>query len=56
LNPASDFNGDLFLVSENSTDGMYFLIGDFMGHGLASAIGALLLSQAFHTVSKKGLS
>ena len=35
---------------------MYFLIGDFTGHGLASAIGALPVSQAFQTMSKKGLS
>jgi DNA-binding response OmpR family regulator/anti-sigma regulatory factor (Ser/Thr protein kinase) len=56
LNPASDFNGDLFLASESPTGGMYFLIGDFTGHGLASAIGALPVSQAFHTMSKKGLS
>jgi DNA-binding response OmpR family regulator len=56
LNPASDFNGDLFLASESPTGGMYFLIGDFTGHGLASAIGALPVSQAFQTMSKKGLS
>lgn len=56
LNPASDFNGDLFLASASPTGGMYFLIGDFTGHGLASAIGALPVSQAFQTMSKKGLS
>jgi len=56
LNPASDFNGDLFLANESPTGGMYFLIGDFTGHGLASAIGALPVSQAFQTMSKKGLS
>tara|TARA_R110000868_G_scaffold73009_1_gene212032 strand:+ start:2633 stop:4279 length:1647 start_codon:yes stop_codon:yes gene_type:complete len=56
LNPASDFNGDLFLASASPTGGMYFLIGDFTGHGLASAIGALPVSQAFHTMSRKGLS
>lgn len=56
LNPASDFNGDLFLASESPTGGMYFLIGDFTGHGLASAIGALPVSQAFQTMSMKGLS
>jgi DNA-binding response OmpR family regulator/anti-sigma regulatory factor (Ser/Thr protein kinase) len=56
LNPATDFNGDLFLASESPTGGMYFLIGDFTGHGLASAIGALPVSQAFQTMSKKGLS
>jgi DNA-binding response OmpR family regulator/anti-sigma regulatory factor (Ser/Thr protein kinase) len=56
LNPASDFNGDLFLASASPAGGMYFLIGDFTGHGLASAIGALPVSQAFHTMSRKGLS
>lgn len=56
LKPASDFNGDLFIASTSPTGGMYFLIGDFTGHGLASAIGALPVSQAFQTMSKKGLS
>jgi serine phosphatase RsbU (regulator of sigma subunit)/anti-sigma regulatory factor (Ser/Thr protein kinase) len=56
LKPASDFNGDLFLASASPTGGMYFLIGDFTGHGLASAIGALPVSQAFQTMSRKGLS
>ncbi|MBL4630492.1 MAG: fused response regulator/phosphatase, partial [Paraglaciecola sp.] len=56
LNPASDFNGDLFLANASPTGGMYFLIGDFTGHGLASAIGALPVSQAFQTMSRKGLS
>jgi DNA-binding response OmpR family regulator/anti-sigma regulatory factor (Ser/Thr protein kinase) len=56
LNPASDFNGDLFLASASPTGGLYFLIGDFTGHGLASAIGALPVAQAFQTMSKKGLS
>jgi len=56
LNPASDFNGDLFLASASPTGGIYFLIGDFTGHGLASAIGALPVSQAFQTMSRKGLS
>ncbi|MGS2720595.1 ATP-binding SpoIIE family protein phosphatase [Paraglaciecola aestuariivivens] len=56
LNPASDFNGDLFLANASPTGGLYFLIGDFTGHGLASAIGALPVSQTFLTMSKKGLS
>ncbi|MBU3002997.1 ATP-binding SpoIIE family protein phosphatase [Paraglaciecola arctica] len=56
LNPASDFNGDLFIASASPTGGMYFLIGDFTGHGLASAIGALPVSQAFQAMSRKGLS
>lgn len=56
LHPASDFNGDLFLASKSPSGGIYFLIGDFTGHGLASAIGALPVSQAFQTMSRKGLS
>jgi DNA-binding response OmpR family regulator/anti-sigma regulatory factor (Ser/Thr protein kinase) len=55
LNPASDFNGDLFLACASPTGGMYFLVGDFTGHGLASAIGALPVSQAFQAMSRKGL-
>jgi DNA-binding response OmpR family regulator len=56
LRPATDFNGDLFLMSASPCGGMYFLIGDFTGHGLASAIGALPVAQAFQTMAKKGLS
>jgi hypothetical protein len=53
LNPASNFNDDLFLASASPTGGMYFLIGNFTGHGLTSAIGALFVSQAFQTMSRK---
>jgi CheY-like chemotaxis protein/anti-sigma regulatory factor (Ser/Thr protein kinase) len=56
LTPATDFNGDLFLMCKNPGGGMYFLIGDFTGHGLASAIGALPVAQAFQTMCGKGLS
>lgn len=56
LNPATAFNGDLLLASASPTGGMYFLIGDFTGHGLASAIGAIPVAQAFQTMSKKGIS
>jgi serine phosphatase RsbU (regulator of sigma subunit) len=35
---------------------IYFLIGDFTGHGLAWEIWALPVSKAFQTMSKKGLS
>ena len=56
INPAADFNGDLFLANKSPTGGLYFLIGDFTGHGLASAIGALPVSQVFQKMSNKGLS
>ena len=56
MQPASDFNGDLFLTCASPAGGLFFLIGDFTGHGLASAIGALPVAQAFQAMSKKGLS
>jgi DNA-binding response OmpR family regulator/anti-sigma regulatory factor (Ser/Thr protein kinase) len=56
LMPATEFNGDLLLFSASPNGGLYYLIGDFTGHGLAAAIGALPVSQAFHTMADKGLS
>jgi DNA-binding response OmpR family regulator len=56
LKPAGNFNGDMFLTNASPTGGLYFLIGDFTGHGLASAIGALPVAKAFQTMSHKGLS
>lgn len=56
LEPASDFSGDMFLTRNSPSGGLYFLIGDFTGHGLAAAIGALPVAKAFHTMSSKGLS
>ena len=56
LAPASNFNGDLFLIEPSPAGGMYFLIGDFTGHGLASAIGALPVTRAFQAMAAKGLA
>lgn len=56
LAPASSFNGDLFLIEPSPTGGIYFLMGDFTGHGLASAIGALPVTRAFQAMSGKGIS
>ncbi len=56
LAPASSFNGDLFLIEPSPSGGIYFLMGDFTGHGLASAIGALPVARAFQAMAEKGLS
>ena len=56
LFPAAEFSGDVFLCEASPNGGLYFLIGDFTGHGLASAIGALPVTRAFQAMSKKGLS
>ena len=56
LAPATNFNGDLFLAEPSPSGGLYILLGDFTGHGLASAIGALPVSKSFQAMALKGLS
>jgi CheY-like chemotaxis protein len=56
LFPAEEFSGDVFLCEASPNGGLYFLIGDFTGHGLASAIGALPVTRAFQAMATKGLS
>ncbi|RUO65045.1 Histidine kinase-like ATPase domain-containing protein [Pseudidiomarina planktonica] len=56
LIPASMFSGDLCLVAAGPLGNLYVLLGDFTGHGLAPATGALPLSQAFFTMADRGVS
>ena len=53
---AGTFNGDITLVSRQPSGHIYILIGDFTGHGLAAAIGALPTSQIFYAMCAKGFS
>lgn len=55
LTPVAQFNGDVFLTERSPAGGVYYLIGDFTGHGLASAIGVLPVARAFHIMAIKGL-
>ena len=45
--PMSMFNGDLALTISSPSGGVYGLVGDFTGHGLASAIGSLPVFEIF---------
>jgi len=56
LAPASNFNGDMLLLEKGPAGSLYILLGDFTGHGLASAIGALPVAKAFQAMADKGLS
>lgn len=56
LSPMAVFNGDMVLVAKKPADGMYVLLGDFTGHGLPAAIGALPASEIFYGMSRKGFS
>lgn len=46
--PMSMFNGDLAIVAPSPSGGLYALVGDFTGHGLASSIATLPISELFH--------
>lgn len=54
LRSADTFNGDIMLSAPTPQGGLCVLLGDFTGHGLAAAIGALPLSQTFHAMVGKG--
>lgn len=56
LSPASMFNGDMFLVAQSPIGSLYCMLGDFTGHGLAAAIGALPASKVFYTMVNKGMA
>jgi serine phosphatase RsbU (regulator of sigma subunit) len=56
LKPASVFSGDLLLTAFAPSHDLYILLGDFTGHGLASALGALPTSEAFRTMTAKGFA
>ena len=56
LSPLAVFNGDVLLAAQNPAKNLYLLLGDFTGHGLAAAIGALPLSDVFYGMTKKGFS
>ncbi|BCE00854.1 ATP-binding SpoIIE family protein phosphatase [Marinicellulosiphila megalodicopiae] len=56
LSPLSVFNGDIVLAERKPDGGMYIFIGDFTGHGLPAAIGAMPLAEIFYGMTKKGFS
>ena len=56
LRPAATFSGDLLLTAHHPAGGLHVLLGDFTGHGLTAAIGALPASEVFRTMTAKGYS
>jgi Stage II sporulation protein E (SpoIIE)/Histidine kinase-like ATPase domain len=47
------FNGDLLLAGRTPDKRLRVMLGDFVGHGLAAAIGGLPLSSIFHATTRK---
>jgi CheY-like chemotaxis protein/anti-sigma regulatory factor (Ser/Thr protein kinase) len=52
--PQSIFNGDIMLSAPKPLGGLYVLLGDITGHGLAAAMGSVPLSQTFFAMTAKG--
>ena len=54
--PQALFNGDLLLAAHAPAGQMFVLLGDFTGHGLPAAIGAMPLAETFYGMAAKGYS
>ena len=54
--PRALFNGDLLLATRTPAGSLYVLLGDFTGHGLPAAIGALPVAETFYEMAAKGYS
>ncbi len=53
-NPADTLSGDIVLTARNPSGGLNILVGDFTGHGLAAAIGAMPVADIFYGMTFKG--
>lgn len=56
ISPASIFSGDVFLSTITPSGCAVLLLGDFTGHGLPAAIGAIPIAEVFYSMTKKGRS
>ena len=54
LSPLALFNGDVVLAGRGPSGTMQLLLGDFTGHGLPAAIGAMPLAEVFYGMTQKG--
>lgn len=54
--PLSIFNGDVLFASPGPAGGMLIFIGDFTGHGLPAAIGAMPVAEIFYGMAAKGFN
>ena len=56
LSPMAIFNGDLLLAARQPAGGLHVLLGDFTGHGLPAAVGAIPVSDIFYSMTAKGFT
>lgn len=53
--PMGSLSGDLVQVAQGPQGEHYIFLGDFTGHGLPAALGAVPTSAAFNAMTQKGL-
>ncbi|MFT5519865.1 MAG: CheY-like chemotaxis protein [Enterobacterales bacterium] len=56
LSPMSVFNGDLLLCARTPSGSTHIMLGDFTGHGLPAAIGAMPVAEIFYGMTVKGFT
>ncbi len=56
MSPIALFNGDLFLYALRPNGYLNILVGDFTGHGLSAAVGAVPVSDLFYAMTSNGFS
>lgn len=56
LSSLAVFNGDVLVAGMRPNGNMMVLLGDFTGHGLPAAIGAMPLASTFYGMVAKGFS
>lgn len=54
ISPMAIFNGDIALAGVSPSGNFFLMLGDFTGHGLNAAIGAMPLAQTFYEMLGKG--
>lgn len=56
LSPIAIFNGDILLAAYCPSGELHVMLGDFTGHGLSAAIGAIPVSDIYYGMTEKGFS
>lgn len=54
--PMTNVAGDLILIAVGPTGNQSIFLGDFTGHGLSAAIGAIPVAGIFYTMTERGHS
>ena len=54
--PAGHFSGDILVHHKVDSEKYFIMLGDFTGHGLTAAIGAIPAADTFHTMAGKNVA